>query len=295
MSDEVGTRREMEGTNSDPMRVVILTTRLPEDIWLINMVAQVCRVEGIVLPIGERPREYGLASVLAKRIRRDGVLAVANQTLLILYRRLMERRRDTRAVKEIFTEKPYEYIENGNVDVLEVDDVNSSEVCDFILSKSPSLVVVSGTALLKRNVLESAKGRIINLHPGFAPQYRGRYGAFWPIFNKEPELVGATIHFVDEGIDTGRILVKQRVAFDPKDTLKAITYKQQKVGVELLIRCLTEFEALAPLAYHETDCPSKNYCTPGLTHYLKARRWLRNNRVRIESELAVPTGQKRGE
>lgn len=260
------------------VRVVILTTKLPEDIWLVNRLADVCNIEGIVLPISERWKEYGVANVVRKGMRRFGFFSVANQALLILYRLFIERRKDKRAFKEIFTQKPHEYIEKKNMEILEVDDINSEEVRDFILSKAPDVVVVSGTALLKEHIIESGKGKIINLHPGFAPQYRGRYGAFWPIYNKEPELVGTTIHFIDKGIDTGLILAQQQVIFDPTDTLKIITYKQHRVGVDLLVKCLTELETLTSNAYHKDGCASKNYYSPGLTHYLKAKMWLRRNR-----------------
>jgi methionyl-tRNA formyltransferase len=194
-----------------------------------------------------------------------------------LYRILVERLKDKRALKEIFTQKPYDYIEKKDVDVLEVNDINSEEVENFVRLKAPEVVLVSGTPLLKEPLIKSAQGKIINLHPGFAPQYRGRYGSFWPIYNREPHLVGATIHFIDKGIDTGNILVQQQVAFERNDTLKAITYKQQKLGVELLIKCLKNFDSLTTQAYHKDLCPSKNYYIPGLTHYIKAKMWLRSS------------------
>jgi methionyl-tRNA formyltransferase len=257
------------------LRVVIITTRLPEDIWLINKLADVCQIEGIILPTGKRYREYDLVHVLKKRLRWGNLISLANQTLLIIYRLIVESRRDKRAVKEIFSDKPTDYIEKDDIDIFEVKDVNSEAVKDYILSKAPQLAVVSGAPLLKKRIIEAAKGNIINLHPGFAPQYRGRYGAYWPIYNKEPELVGVTVHYINGGIDTGAILLQQQIDYSPDDTLKTITYKQHRTGVDLLIKCLKDYERLSSQAYHKNDCPSKNYLAPGLTHYLKARRWLK--------------------
>ena len=125
-------------------------------------------------------------------------------------------------------------------------DINTEEVRDFIRSKAPQLVVVSGAPLLKKIIIDAVEGRIINLHPGYAPEYRGRYGAYWPVYNKEPELVGVTVHFVDSGIDTGKILLQQQIDFNPNDTLKIVTYKQQATGVALLVKCLSEFDKIAP-------------------------------------------------
>ena len=266
---------------AETLRVVILTTKLPEDIWLINTLADVCQIRGIVFPTGTRYREYGMAYVLEKRIRRLGLITVADQALLILYRFLFESRRDKQAAREIFSSKSSQYIEREGIDILEVVDINSDQVRDFIVAKAPQLVVVSGAPLLKECILEVAEGRIINLHPGYAPQYRGRYGSFWPIYNKEPELVGTTVHFVDKGVDTGRILLQQKVDFNPDDTLRAITYRQHKLGGDLMVKCLQQFESFAASAYHKADCPDNNYIAPGLIHYLKGRRWLKmRNRTR---------------
>jgi folate-dependent phosphoribosylglycinamide formyltransferase PurN len=277
----------------EPLEVVILTTKLPEDIWLINKVADVCCIQGIVFPSGRRYREYGFIHVLKKRSRQLGFLALANQALLMLYRLIFESRRGKRTEREIFRSKPSDHIERKDVDILEVDDINSDEVRNFILSKAPQLVVVSGAPILKKRIIEVAEGRIINMHPGLAPQYRGRYGSFWPIYNKEPELVGTTIHFVDEGIDTGAILLQQQVDFNANDTIKTITYRQHKIGGDLLVRCLQQFESLAASAYHKNDCPDKNYIAPGLTHYLKGRRWLKK-RYRTE-KLASSSWNKETE
>jgi folate-dependent phosphoribosylglycinamide formyltransferase PurN len=257
-----------------PYTVVVMTTKLPEDFWLINKMADVCHIDGIVFPTGKRYREYGIAYVIKKRFRQLGFLTIANQVLLVLYRLIFERRKDNQAAKEIFNDKPTQHIEKNGIDILEVEDINSAEVRDFIISKEPQLVVVSGAPLLREAIIEAAEGKIINLHPGYAPQYRGRYGCFWPIFNKEPYLVGTTIHFIDKGIDTGSILLQQRVKFNTDDTLRAITYRQHRLGGELMIKCLQQFENLAAKAYQKTDCANKNYIAPGLIHYIKARRWL---------------------
>jgi folate-dependent phosphoribosylglycinamide formyltransferase PurN len=264
---------------NEPLRVVIITTKLPEDIWLINKLADVCQIEGIVFPSGTRYREYDVIHVLKKRLRWNNLITLVNQALLIIYRLILENRRDKRAIREIFSDKPTDYIEKKDIDIFEVEDVNSEAVKKYILSKSPQLVVVSAAPLLKKRIIEAAKGNMINLHPGFAPQYRGRYGAYWPIYNKEPELVGVTIHYIDSGIDTGAILLQQQIEFNPDDTLKMVNYKQHNTGVNLLIQCLKDYERLASQAYHKNDCPSNNYLAPGLTHYLKARRWLKRRTI----------------
>ena len=70
----------------------------------------------------------------------------------------------------------------------------------------PDVVLVFGTGILREPLLSAFDGRIINIHLGLSPYYRGAGTNFWPLVNREPEYVGATIHYLDAGIDTGPIL-----------------------------------------------------------------------------------------
>lgn len=70
----------------------------------------------------------------------------------------------------------------------------------------PDVVLVFGTGLLRAPLIDSFPGRILNIHLGLSPYYRGAGTNFWPLVNGEPEYCGATIHFLDAGVDTGPII-----------------------------------------------------------------------------------------
>ena len=74
----------------------------------------------------------------------------------------------------------------------------------------PDVVLVFGTGLLKRPLLDRFPGRVLNIHLGLSPYYRGAGTNFWPLVNGEPEYCGATIHFLDDGVDTGPIIAHVR-------------------------------------------------------------------------------------
>lgn len=74
----------------------------------------------------------------------------------------------------------------------------------------PDVVLVFGTGLLKQPFIDAFDGRIINIHLGLSPYYRGAGTNFWPLVNGEPEYCGATIHFLDIGVDTGPIVAHVR-------------------------------------------------------------------------------------
>jgi phosphoribosylglycinamide formyltransferase 1 len=75
---------------------------------------------------------------------------------------------------------------------------------------SPDVVLVFGTGLLKVPLIETFPGRILNIHLGLSPYYRGAGTNFWPLVNNEPEYCGATIHYLDAGVDTGPIIAHVR-------------------------------------------------------------------------------------
>lgn len=75
---------------------------------------------------------------------------------------------------------------------------------------APDVVLVFGTSLLKQPLIESFPGRILNIHLGLSPYYRGAGTNFWPLVNGEPEYCGATIHFLDAGVDSGPIIAHVR-------------------------------------------------------------------------------------
>lgn len=81
----------------------------------------------------------------------------------------------------------------------------------------PDVALVFGTGILRKAFIDAFAGRIINLHLGLSPYYRGAGTNFWPLVNREPEYVGATIHYLDEGIDTGPIIAHVRPGMGPGD------------------------------------------------------------------------------
>ncbi|MEY3190997.1 MAG: hypothetical protein RIS10_1114, partial [Pseudomonadota bacterium] len=89
---------------------------------------------------------------------------------------------------------------------LEVPHINHPDVIKVIDKHNPDLILVFGTSLLKGNLLNKGRLGIINLHGGLSPAYRGADCTFWALHNQEPEKVGCTFHYINEGIDTGNMI-----------------------------------------------------------------------------------------
>lgn len=87
----------------------------------------------------------------------------------------------------------------------------STEKClKKINTISPDLILVYGTSIIKGDIINLFKNRIINLHLGLSPYYRGAGTNYFPFVNSEPEFCGATFMYLDKGIDTGEIIHQLR-------------------------------------------------------------------------------------
>ncbi len=112
-----------------------------------------------------------------------------------------------------------------------------SEPAEVALMKAarPDVVLVFGTGILREPLLSAFEGRILNIHLGLSPYYRGAGTNFWPLVNREPEYVGATIHYLDAGIDTGPILSHARPLIEPGDGPHDLGNKTIVAAVQALL------------------------------------------------------------
>jgi len=102
-----------------------------------------------------------------------------------------------------------------NILLLRAKKINSDEVYQAVRNVNPDLCVISHfERLIKEPILSIPKLGFINLHPSLLPRYRGMAPQHWPIINGEKE-TGITVHYVDEGTDTGDIIVQRHIPLTP--------------------------------------------------------------------------------
>ena len=124
-------------------------------------------------------------------------------------------------------------------------EINSSETIEHLanLATGKEIVVVFGTSIIKETLINIFYGRMINLHLGLSPYYRGVATNLAPFFYGEPQYVGATVHHLDKGIDSGNILAQGRPIIDPDtDSVDSIGAKAIKVGVDLVLKVLEQYK-----------------------------------------------------
>lgn len=111
---------------------------------------------------------------------------------------------------------------------------NDPAVLEAIRRVSPDVLLVFGTGLLGASIIDAFPERILNIHLGLSPYYRGAGTNFWPLVNGEPEYCGATIHYLDPGVDTGPIVAHVRASMRPGDGPHDIGNRTIVAAVEAL-------------------------------------------------------------
>lgn len=123
---------------------------------------------------------------------------------------------------------------------IRVETVNGPDTVRAISGLKPDVIIHVDAGILRRQVFDIPRIGTLNLHPGIAPLIRGRDPIYWALWKQERSWMGATIHFIDKGIDTGPVLayvpVEPRFPGERYPELFARVYE---LGVKRLVHVLS--------------------------------------------------------
>lgn len=121
-----------------------------------------------------------------------------------------------------------------------VENHSSSGCLELLRAFAPDLVVLGGTRILRPPVLAIPSRGTVNAHPGLLPQLRGSSSVAWALYKDLP--VGSTVHYVDEGIDTGPILLRRRLPVRRGERYEQIVRRVLTLSGELVAEALVLVE-----------------------------------------------------
>ena len=116
-----------------------------------------------------------------------------------------------------------------------VDNIEDNKVKE-IYNNLEGFVINGGLSILKPDVLKNASCRFLNVHPGLLPFYRGQNPIQWSVKNLAP--IGATVHFIDEGIDTGPIVLKKELINFKSKSIRSLRIEVLDFSASLLVKYL---------------------------------------------------------
>ena len=113
-------------------------------------------------------------------------------------------------------------------------------MADFLEERGARWIVCAGYMnLLTKAFLDRFPGRIVNTHSAPLPQFPGAH-PIEDVLAAGVSETAATVHYVDEGVDTGSVIAAERVPVQPDDTVESLRARVQAVEHELLPRVVSE-------------------------------------------------------
>jgi folate-dependent phosphoribosylglycinamide formyltransferase PurN len=210
-------------------RIVLLAGEWDTTPLVYNFLQEHFGVMKVMVEQGVPRKEF-----LKKRIKKLGLLEVGGQVLFQLIVGKTLSKMSTGRIKEIISKYSLSRKAIAAPEVIRVGSLNSGESIEALKELEPDLVIVHGTRIISKNVLNSIEAPFINIHAGITPRYRGSHGAYWALANGDKENCGVTVHLVDPGIDTGNILAQTTIPYTNGDNFVTYPYLQLAEGLVLL-------------------------------------------------------------
>ncbi|MCS4193430.1 methionyl-tRNA formyltransferase [Salinibacter ruber] len=123
------------------------------------------------------------------------------------------------------------------------EDVNDSAFLDFLREQDIDLVVsIACPQIVREDLLNCPPEGVINIHGALLPKYRGKLPSFWVLANGE-EKTGVTVHYMNEDLDDGPIIVQKEVPIRSDDTLHSLVLRSKvQYGASALADAVQQVE-----------------------------------------------------
>jgi methionyl-tRNA formyltransferase len=126
----------------------------------------------------------------------------------------------------------------ADIPILQPERIKGNDFSSILKKYEPDLIVLIAYGnILPTDIINLAPLGTINVHGSLLPKYRGAAPIQWALINNETE-TGITIMQMDEGIDTGDILLQEKILIEPADTTGTMSVKLAELGGEALVKAL---------------------------------------------------------
>lgn len=129
-------------------------------------------------------------------------------------------------------------VEKG-LTILQPTNLKNEEFLSELEALNANLQIVVAFRMLPKAVWKMPELGTFNLHASLLPSYRGAAPINWAIINGETE-TGVTTFFIDDKIDTGEIILQERIPIEPDDTAGVLHDKLMKVGANLVLNTVQQ-------------------------------------------------------
>jgi len=122
--------------------------------------------------------------------------------------------------------------------VLQPNNINHESVISLLNEINPDfIIVVAYGQILRKDILELPKYHCLNIHASLLPKYRGAAPINWVLLNGERE-TGITIMKMEEGLDTGPMILKESFLIEDNDDAITLNHKLSQHGADLILQAV---------------------------------------------------------
>ena len=130
---------------------------------------------------------------------------------------------------------------DNNLNLIELDDFNNSNIFQKISSLKVDIFVVVAFRILPPKYIELPKFGSINIHASLLPKYRGAAPIQWALMNGD-NVTGVSIFQIEKKVDTGGIIHIEKIKIQNEDNFETLSVKLSEIGSEALIKSLALIE-----------------------------------------------------
>jgi methionyl-tRNA formyltransferase len=145
---------------------------------------------------------------------------------------------DDQGKNETWFESLVMIAEEHGLAIIKGRKISEPSVMERIRDIRPEIIFcIGGMQIIPEEILLTPTLGCLNIHPALLPKYRGRYSTAHAIFRGE-KYTGATVHWMDKGIDSGPIILQEKIVIEDNDTAKLLYDKFTYMGERLFCRFL---------------------------------------------------------
>jgi folate-dependent phosphoribosylglycinamide formyltransferase PurN len=167
-----------------------------------------------------------------------------------------------------------------HIPVFHCKNINDNSSLQFIAGLQPDLLISAYfSQILKKEIISVPQRGVLNVHPGWLPAYKGAMAYFW-VLKEGSDRGGVSVHWIDEGIDTGKVLARRSFLIQTQATQERVLIFTAVIGARLIKRVVKKLaagEELQGLAIAEQE-QDTYYSMPGeedFRSYFRERRFFR--------------------
>ena len=196
------------------MKIIVLTTETPHHLFFLNEISKHFKIDGIVLEQLINTPSFEISHPFEQERDNFEVKELLNNTL---------------TYEDISITKKY-------------DSVNDEKCINFISDIQPEVIIVFGTGIIRKQLINLCFNGIINLHGGDPQKYRGLDTHLWAIYHKEFNELVTTLHRLSNLLDDGDIIKQAPININQKSNIHMLRAENTKICIKIVLSALKDFK-----------------------------------------------------